>query len=61
MTSCAFGLCDNPACYLCYVLPIKFPPVRPWPEHAPDFERCRLVAGHDGPCRSAKMAKREER
>jgi hypothetical protein len=61
MTCCAFGPCDNPACYLCYVLPVKFPPVQTCPLHAHDFERCRLVAGHPGPCQSVKMGKREER
>jgi hypothetical protein len=59
MGCCAVGTCQDPDCYLCVILPRKFPPVESCGRLAPDGEPCRFVKGHPYTCKgkSAPRAK----
>jgi hypothetical protein len=52
---------DRFHCYLCYVMPLRFPPVEACASIMGDGKECRLIRGHRGNCRAADgSASKEE-
>ena len=61
---CAFGECDDPACYFCVVMPVRFRvvvcgrEVDAGPKHG--RRPCRLVRGPTGLCKPSTRRRVEE-
>lgn len=60
MASCAIAPCGTPDCYVCYVLPARFPPVERCAGPGEGAE-CRLVEGHAGVCDPPRRDTKTER